>query len=247
MIKLVVSDFDGVLLPHGADTVSKEIWQWIARVRRHGIYFAIATGRTYGEMSGIPYGKTDCLIGCDGAYYEQNGKAVYERKIEKDDLLPFFQMRSPSFACLFHGAHTDYAVGSVPEAMRSSSLISVARLADIPENIYKITSFGAKVDLPARCGLRMHWDGGTHAMAQYVHRFANKGAALSNLQNRLGFTPFETVCLGDGENDIPMMRNAVRTCCVGGRSSALAQVCTDRAATAEEAFALLFAPLLTEG
>ena len=54
----------------------------------------------------------------------------------------------------------------------------------------------------------MHWDGGENAVSQYVNRFCDKGAALSDLQVRLMLTKFDTACLGDAGNDAAMMKNA---------------------------------------
>ena len=83
----------------------------------------------------------------------------------------------------------------------------------------------------------MHWDGGAENSAQYVNRFCDKGAALSDLQMRLMLTKFDTACIGDSGNDIAMMHNAKYSFCIGERSNELSTVCTDKAECIEKAFA----------
>ncbi|MBQ9783829.1 MAG: HAD family phosphatase [Clostridia bacterium] len=243
MIKLIVSDLDGTLLPYGERVLSPELKRLIAEAEAKGIRFAVSTGRTYGELLEIfgadVAGKV--LICCDGAHYTLDGKSLYERRIERPELSLFFKQRNSHAAFVLHGAQVNYTVGNLPPEAARFRAQPITREDEIREKIFKVTTYGMELSLPAYCGLRMHWDGGTHDMAQYVNRFANKGVALSDLQTRLMLTKFETVCLGDSGNDVAMMRGATRSFCVGDRSEELARVCTDRVARAEDALRAILA------
>ena len=70
---------------------------------------------------------------------------------------------------------------------------------------------------------------------QYVNRFAHKGTALSDLQVRLIIEKYDTACLGDSDNDIPMMHGAKYAVCIGTRSESLRKACNRHAAPAAEA------------
>ena len=95
MIKLIVSDFDGTLLPYGESRVSDEVKSRILSALRKNMIFAVSSGRTYGELvSFFPeFADEMYFICCDGAYYVKGGKLLYGRKIEKSDMAPFFVKR----------------------------------------------------------------------------------------------------------------------------------------------------------
>lgn len=45
MIKLIVSDVDGTLVPEGTNHINPELFELIRRLKKEGIYFAVASGR----------------------------------------------------------------------------------------------------------------------------------------------------------------------------------------------------------
>ena len=45
MIKLIVSDVDGTLVPEGSNDLNPEIFTLIRRLKSQGIYFTVASGR----------------------------------------------------------------------------------------------------------------------------------------------------------------------------------------------------------
>ena len=241
MLKLIVSDFDGTLLPYGESRVSDGVVKRIATALERGIKVAVSSGRTYGELEReLPAFKDEIyFICCDGAYCVKGGKAVYQRKIEKPDLEFFFGKSREGISFLLHGAFENYAVGRLPAEAAAFGAKSVSSLEDIDEKIFKITSYGTEVKLPPTSGLRTHWDGGEHKMAQFVNRFADKGVALSDLQTRLMLTKFETACIGDSGNDLAMVRGSKYSFAVSSRCQELVQAVTNTVSSAEEAFDIL--------
>ena len=47
MIKLIVTDIDGTLVPDGSNTVNPKLYDQILRLRAAGIQFAAASGRQW--------------------------------------------------------------------------------------------------------------------------------------------------------------------------------------------------------
>ena len=235
MVKLVVIDFDGTLKPYGERAVSERGIEYIESAISKGITVAISSGRTYLELiSFLPQFKDKIYFICsDGAYYIKNDKTIYERAIAPSELSFFASEKN---GVVFYGAHKNYAFGEMPAGIEIPNATRISRIGEIKEKIFKITSYGGTLRLPVYCGLRLHWACKTGSAVQYVNRFCDKGAALSDLQMRLMLTKFDTVCIGDRENDIPMMRNAKRSFCIGDRSPELAKVCTDKVVRIEEAF-----------
>lgn len=233
MIKQIVMDFDGTLLPYGHAAVGDEVRTLLDRLREKGKTLVFSSGRTYGEL--LPHlsaWENDAyfIVG-DGAYTVYRGKNLYERKIELEDLVRFFRQNTESPSFLLHGARQTYGVGELPREAERFAPLPIQRIGEIKEKIFKVTTYGGPLMLPPLCGLRTHWDGTEETVTQYVNRFANKGAALSDLQVRLMISGYETACLGDSDNDLAMMRNAKLSYCVGDRSEALRKVCNRHIAT----------------
>ncbi len=237
MIKLIVSDFDGTLMPFGADGVSSTVKQYIRTALDRGVIFAVSSGRTYGELvSFLPEFQNDLyFICCDGAYYVKNGTVLYEKKIAREDLRFFSAQEDTGFPFVLHGAFQNYTVGALRADTAHFQATHLPHVSDVREDVFKITTYGPVKRLPPYCGLRTHWDGGPEKMSQYVNRFANKGTALSDLQMRLILTKYETACIGDSGNDVAMMKNAKHAICIGDRSPELKAVCNTFAKTPEEA------------
>ena len=238
MVKLVVIDFDGTLKPYGERNVSQRVIEYIELAIKKGMTVAVSSGRTYLELiSFLPQLKDKIYFICsDGAYYIKDGKTIYERAISPSELSFFAPEKN---GVVFYGAHRNYALGELPAGVEVKNATRISRVGEIKEKIFKITSYGGALRLPVYCGLRLHWACKTGSAVQYVNRFCDKGAALSDLQMRLMLTKFDTVCIGDSENDIPMMRNAKRSFCIGERSPELAKVCTDKISCIEDAFEII--------
>ena len=241
MIRLIVSDFDGTLLPYGQSEVSKQTRHLLAQLLEEGRTVALSSGRTYTELATALPDLCDRLyfICCDGAYAVHGGRVLYERRIEPASLEGFLRARKEGTGLLFHGAFQNYALGDLPDSVkREFAPVEIRRLSDLKERIFKVTVLG-ELTHPDMSYLRMHWDGGPHAVSQYVNRFANKGTALSDLQVRLMLTKYETACLGDSGNDISMMKGAKESYCVGDRCPELKAVCTHQVETATQALQAL--------
>ncbi len=234
-VKLIVSDLDGTLLLFGARAVSLDVKKYISSVIDRGIHFAVSSGRTYGELvSFLPEFSNDIyFICCDGAHYLMGDRSLYEKPISRSDYDVFFD----GYDCIFHGDKENYALGNIPPSTNSFAPIKITKPSDIDSRIYKISVYGKKIDMSGISGLRMHWDG-RDGITQLVCKFANKGAALSDLQTRLMVTTFDTAAMGDSDNDIPMLKCARHAFAIGDR---LKLDHTENVASVIDAFDLIFA------
>lgn len=241
MIKLIVSDFDGTLMPYGQSELSASVKHLLRAALDRSVTVAVSSGRTYGEMKPLlgEFAREIYFVCCDGAYYMKGDQVLYERQIARGDLELFASQVKDGLSVVFHGAKQNYALGEIPGEADRFRAIRIGRLGEIREKIFKVTSYGREVKLPAYCGLRMHWDGGPNASAQYVNRFADKGTALSDLQTRLMLTKFDTAAMGDSGNDVAMMHNAKLAIAIGDRSQELGRVCNLHLPTAEAALAVI--------
>lgn len=148
MIKLVVSDFDGTLLPFGDVRVSSSTKNRIRSLLDAGAIFAVSSGRTFGELAKFLPEFVDEIyfIACDGAYYVKGGKTLYERKIEREDLI---RVTAGEGGAVLHGAFCNYCIGEIPAESMAFSPTRVSSVYEIKEKIYKITSYGKKLGVNA--------------------------------------------------------------------------------------------------
>lgn len=247
MIKLIASDLDGTLLPYGSSAISATAKKLIYQALDTGISFAVSSGRTYRQLvSLLPEFENDIyFIADDGAYCVKSGKVLYSKHIDKEELSRVTSVGASLLPCVLHGAFKDYFLGDIPKEY-TQDFITRENAGIFPydgsDRIYKITSFSPLKRLPLYSKLRLHWnDGENKAFAQYVNRFSNKGAALSDLKIRLLLSGLDTAVIGDMDNDIPMMRGAKYAYAIGDRSKGLAAVATHTAETAECALASILA------
>ena len=243
MIRLIVSDFDGTLMPYGAARVSESVKSLLRDALHRGIAVAVSSGRTYLELKALLPEFADALyfVACDGAHYVKGGVSLYEKQIARSDLEIFQAQMGQGLACVFHATEKNYVLGELPRGVQFENAVRISRVAELREKVFKITTFGQRVKLPAYCGLRMHWDGGPNAMAQYVNRFAHKGAALSDLQIRLMCNKFDTAAIGDSGNDVAMMHNAKIAVAIGDKCKELTAVCNMQTDCIEHALAAILA------
>lgn len=238
MLKLLVCDLDGTLLPYGKEAISGECKRLLEFAQERGVQVAISSGRTYGELARFlpEFTSVFYFICCDGAYTIKGEQILYRKPLAVCDVDGLARQLSSQGGLLLHGARNAYSIGKIPagEATYFSATPAVG-VRGIREELYKVTLYGQEVSLPQFSALRVHWEGSGGTCTQMVDRYANKGVALSNLQMRLGISKFETACLGDQENDVPMMRNAKYAVCIGERSANLRDACNLFYNSAEDA------------
>ena len=242
MLKLLVCDLDGTLLPYGRDAVSAECKRLLQLAQERGVQIAISSGRTYEELARFlpEFTKDAYFICCDGAYTLKGDRLLYTKPLVVGDVDELARRRTAEGGLLLHGVHRVYSLGTVPQKdVAYFSATPVTGVRGIREELYKVTLYGRPIALPQFSSLRVHWEGSEGTCTQLVDRYANKGVALSNLQMRVGISKFETACIGDQDNDIPMMRGAKHAVCIGERSPGLRDACNRFYDTAEDAIGAL--------
>ncbi len=225
MIKLVASDFDGTLLPYGCSKVSELVMLKIKTLIDSGVTFAVASGRTYSELSALMSEISDKIyfICDDGALSVKDGKQIFKRSFDRQSVSFFFD-RDLFRSVTFYSLDKAYILGDGnKKVLYGKTPCVVRRAVEITEDIFKITASVKNFNLINSRYFRVHYSQG--AFAEFVPPYANKGVALADLQLKLGISKFDTAVLGDADNDIPMMTHANYSYCVGERSKKLSSVC----------------------
>ncbi len=86
MIKLIVSDVDGTLVPDGSAQINPELFDTILKLREKGIQFAIASGRQWYSVENTfePVKKKIFYIADNGSYIGCCGRELYIYAIDRE-------------------------------------------------------------------------------------------------------------------------------------------------------------------
>lgn len=228
MIKLVLTDMDGTLLPKGGDRVSRRTVQAVCRLLEAGVHFAPATGRQSYELDQRFYGVRECYetaITANGKRVYVDGELRHEVLMDREVLVrieralaevPYaFLVVEPAinprgerpWPCI--GARKEDAdwfgrtVGFPAQAvdmMPDEEFISAEVACAGSDDQYE-----ALVDMLRELAPECDFVTSQTRWCDVLPRGANKGSALQVLLNELGITVDETVFFGDMENDLALM------------------------------------------
>lgn len=236
MIKLIVSDVDGTILTNGETAVSERVLASINKLKQAGKKVAVASGRTYGSLEKLFASVKEDLyfICCDGAVIIQNDKVIYCKQISVGDVIDVIRrpeygdygilLCTPKIPYVIQGSE-DFAITA--ETQSGEETFYVEKLYDIKEPIVKIAVW-SKDGRAESVGfmpksLRVAYNVGE--WCEYTSAISNKGLAVSDLQMRMYLTKFDTAAVGDGVNDIEMMKKAKIAVSANSAGDNLKKVC----------------------
>ncbi|MDY5230643.1 MAG: HAD family hydrolase [Eubacteriales bacterium] len=205
MIKLVVCDVDGTLLPRGEMFLSERTINIIKEFNKNNIVFAAASGRQYSELRRIFNNLGDIYyISADG------GAVVYNGEVLDSNTIPGFSIRNminkPNL--VFHGVFDSWCTDSnIFDIIKNKYGESAFLIKDNFNNIYnetiKISKYSAAYCEMPQCTYEIYK---TREWTDWIKVGAGKEKAIRFIQNKLGIGASETAVFGDGFNDTGMMR-----------------------------------------
>lgn len=227
MIKLVLSDVDGTLIPLGRGTASERTMRAIEHVRAAGVQFGLATGRDVVELMQL-FGGNDVAfrtgILSNGKKIMVDGSIARLSLIENDALARLANALSdfPHTMVTAYPYHTNetnpiYCRGvSVDEIEQWSKTYAFqgTLVDEFPnEKIIGATiACNASEDVLAQIEQCVHETCPEFDIAKPSARWwdilpkgLNKGTALGMLLDELGITSDEVVMFGDASNDLAIL------------------------------------------
>lgn len=227
MIRLIISDIDGTLVPEGGSCLNPEYIQVILALAEQGIVFAAASGRQASSIDAVFHSIRDHIyyLADNGAYVQRYGLPAREVRMCREDAeglirelrtIPgqrmllstregyFMEDRDPGFFRL------------VTDEYKGKSQVVEDLLAYAPQCI-KMSLYCPDGSRKIYDRLDEHWKkrfminiSGERWVDINAHE-ATKGNAVRWMQEQMGISPEETVVFGDNFNDITMMECAVRS------------------------------------
>lgn len=227
MIRLIVTDIDGTLVPEGGNTVNPEYMAVIRRLLDLGVRFAAASGRQASSIDAIFHELRDRIyyLGDNGACILKNGEILKEALMEKETLLQFLHaLKGIQGQRLLLSSREGYYTDDQDETFCRLVFEEYKGVGKVVEYIEDYTDACIKVSLYCENGAReiygLLYDDWKDKLAIHVSGArwvdvndfrSTKGNAVQWLQEKYGITPEETVVFGDNYNDISMMKRAKRS------------------------------------
>ena len=227
MIKLVVSDIDGTLLPYGETQLNPRLFSLIKQLEEQGITFCPASGRQYHSLRSLFAPLQDELT-----YLCENGAILYgpgpeesapildKFSIPREDALALAQeiLNLEGSELLISGANCCYLC-NCPDSyvshirdFKGNRAIVVDHLEEIQEDMIKVSAYCPHGTHYAETVLGPRW---AHKLQMAIagadwldFTLSNKGLGLEKLCHALGVSPGEVLAFGDNWNDESMLSAA---------------------------------------
>lgn len=225
MIKLIATDVDGTLVEDGSGNLNPEYFPVIEELMKQGIHFVVASGRAKSSISSLMKPIVDkitmiaeggsyiCTQNEDLLFYPIPMEMVKELIVDIRNLTNCEIMISSPKQCYVETNDQDFI-----QWMEQDYGFCVKRVKDlleIDDCIVKVSLYHKiNAGKEAEKGLKEKWKERLHlAEAGYewvdcIMPNANKGIALSYLQEKYGITKEETMVFGDNYNDLEMLEQA---------------------------------------
>ena len=243
MIKLIVSDVDGTLLPEGTADLDPEYFDVIRALKAKGITFAAASGRQVNSIEKLfaPVLDEVYLISNNGGYVSYQGKELQCRSFSGEmvkEIVEYLRGQEDYFYLItdVNGDYTDCDDPEMIEWLRDGYKIEIRQVPDVlkvDSRFIKLSGYAKKQDAAAAAEPAKKRFGGramaTAAGAHWIDFTApggEKGNALKELQDMLGVTPEETMAFGDNHNDIGMLLRAAESYGVSGAREEVKKICS---------------------
>lgn len=231
MIKLVVSDIDGTLVPDGSNEINEELYDTILKLRMKGIQFAAASGRQWASIEKIfePIKEKIFYLSDNGAYIGCSGRNLFLNTIEPSlakalvadirknpELIPMLGTTDEVYVDTDNEAFIHWLVDGykfrvkkiddllkVEEPIIKVSAYRVDQIQEATKNLVEIYGDQLKMTISGEMWL------------DCMKLGVNKGEAVRLLQESLDITPQETMVFGDQLNDVEMMHQAYYSFAIG--------------------------------
>ncbi len=231
MIKLIVTDIDGTLVPDGSNTVNPKLYDQILRLRAAGIQFAAASGRQWHSIERLfePVKEKIFYISDNGAYVGCCGRNLFLTPIDRQAAMEMVEdvRKCPELDIMLSGPDVVYMETDNQEFIRwmvESYRFEVKQVPDLT----KVDDEFIKISVYKKHGIE---EAGRAIREKYQDRLkitisgdmwmdcmnpkVNKGQAVRQIQEDLEILPEETMAFGDQMNDLEMLNRAYYSFAIG--------------------------------
>lgn len=227
MIRLIISDIDGTLVPEGSTDIDPEYMNIIRALKDKGIWFAAASGRQASSINAVFHEVEDLIyyLGDNGAYIQKCGTPAKEVRMTREDTLGLLEdaRRIPGCIPLMStkdGFYTDTSDKDfqhlVFDVYKGTGAV-VKDVGDMADFCIKLSLYCKNGTQEVYNALHDKWKDRLSVnisgvmWVDFNDYASTKGNAVRWIQKEQGITPQETVVFGDNFNDISMLECAERS------------------------------------
>lgn len=217
MIKAIFLDFDGTLYTHTDERVLPSTNKAIKQLQENGIKVFICTGRSEIELTWFNLGdlKFDGFIYNNGqVVFDNKGKLIYSNPIKgklKDTIINLFiEKRLPVMLCDNRDVYINFANEHITKVQKDvGSKLPEIREYDGNDVVMAAVYFTDDKDKNMLMNLKdeaeiTYWHGGA---VDIVPKGASKSKGIDETIKYYGIKLEETMAVGDGENDMEMIKH----------------------------------------
>lgn len=225
MIKLVVSDVDGTLVPEGTSDVNPELIAMIRRIQQQGVRFAAASGRQYSAILTALGELSDeiLFIADNGAYIIEHDRPLFTSVLKPSvwkEMVRFIHTVPNADIMLssVEGTFTDSPKQWFSQLLWDGYGLRLEPVRDLTAMDLNVTKIGVylsdanPVQIARLSEERFGEDANILVSGEcwmdYVPKDADKGLAVARIQEHMGISAQETMAFGDNNNDIGMLLRA---------------------------------------
>ena len=232
MIKLIVTDVDGTLIPDGISILNPRYYEVIRELGKRGALFGVASGRQYASIRRLfePVKDEIIYIAENGAFVKYGEKELLHEPMTKEDSEAIVRdtRKMPGCQCLYDTRYMSYYEKGGEEVYHlmkdhyKYDCCLVDDLLSLTEPCIKYSVYRAtKIEEVTEKEFNPKWSkthqvacGGTRFM-DLVNKNVNKGIALGKIQDYFGIKKEETAAVGDNINDLEMLSQASFSFAIG--------------------------------
>ena len=217
MIKAVFIDFDGTIYSHSTGRIPNSTYKTFKKLKENNILVFLCTGRAYSELKWFDLSKLEFegVILTNGQLaFDKNDKLIYQKPIEgilKEKLLKIFlEKKVPIYISTTDDIYLNYCDSLVEKVQNSVS----SRVPEVKE--YKGEDFfmasvfidysnrSPEIEELSKYGEITYWHAGA---CDVVPKGVSKATGIDEIIKIYGIDISETMGIGDGENDIDMLKH----------------------------------------
>lgn len=223
MIKLIVTDIDGTVVPEGTNDINPELFSIIKELKSKGIRFAVASGRHKCSIEKMfaPVKNDIFYITSNGAYLGTIDKKLCISSLSENVCHHLFSdfdsLGLPYYIETVDAAYTNCPDPEFTRILNEEYGYDMRHcdcMKDVADEMIKLSAFHPEDIKPVASEHTAQWNRICKAVISgrrwidFMTTDINKGVALGKLQEVLGITIHETLAFGDQNNDIEMLKQA---------------------------------------
>ncbi|MDR1221375.1 MAG: Cof-type HAD-IIB family hydrolase [Tannerella sp.] len=218
MIKAVFLDIDGTMVSFKTHRVPENIKQALREAGSKGVKLFVATGRHRTDINNLDDLEFDGYITLNGGYCFAGDRVIFKKSIPREDVAAFvrYEEEVEPVPCFFVEAdcvsanRTDKQTERMMELVHFTPRMIVPSREFLHREIFQMTAFfpveredEIMKRLPGCTAARWY-----PTFADIVARGVDKSVGLEKFGACFGFDTDEMMAIGDGGNDIAMIKYA---------------------------------------